>query len=88
MFDGLYVHDHRNRSVRHPALRLGFGSGQYDRPGLLEAHLTESRILGESAPSRRPAADANIMARRERMQAATGQSAGTIRNGDIEETYP
>ena len=88
LFDGLYVHDRRNRSVRHPAPRLSFGSGRYDRPGLLEAHLTESRIPGKSAPSHRPAAGANIMPHRDRMQAATGRSANTIHNGDIEETYP
>ena len=35
LFAGLYVHDHWDWSVRHPVLRLSFGSGSLSEPGVL-----------------------------------------------------
>ena len=32
LFEGLYIHDHWDWSVRHPVLRLDFGSGNFDAP--------------------------------------------------------
>ena len=33
LFAGLYIHDHWDWSVRHPVLRLSFGSGSLIEPG-------------------------------------------------------
>ena len=33
LFEGLYIHDHWDWSVRHPVLRLDFGSGNFKEPG-------------------------------------------------------
>ena len=35
LFEGLYIHDHWDWSVRYPVLRLDFGSGNFDAPGSL-----------------------------------------------------
>ena len=32
LFEGLYIHDHYDWSVRYPVLRLDFGSGNFDAP--------------------------------------------------------
>ncbi len=32
LFEGLHIHDHYDWSVRHPVLRLDFGSGNFDAP--------------------------------------------------------
>ena len=39
LFRGLDVHDHWDWSVRHPVLRLSFGSGDFREPGYLQANL-------------------------------------------------
>ena len=39
LFEGLYIHDHWDWSVRHSVLRLSFGSGDFKRPGYLHASL-------------------------------------------------
>ena len=49
LFEGLAVHERRDWSIRHPVLRLSFGSGQYNRPGFLEAHLTDKLAAVERA---------------------------------------
>ncbi len=35
LFEGLYIHDHWDWSVRYPVLCLDFGSGNFDEPGIL-----------------------------------------------------
>ena len=35
LFEGLYIHDHWDWSVRYPVLRLDFGSGNFDEPEIL-----------------------------------------------------
>ena len=35
LFEGLHIHDHYDWSVRYPVLRLDFGSGNFDEPGIL-----------------------------------------------------
>ena len=35
LFEGLHIHDHWDWSVRYPVLRLDFGSGNFDEPGIL-----------------------------------------------------
>ncbi len=37
LFAGLYIHDRWDWSVRHPVLRLSFGSGHFQRPDDLQA---------------------------------------------------
>ena len=37
LFEGLDIHDHWDWSVRHPVLRLSFGSGNFQRPDDLRA---------------------------------------------------
>ncbi len=39
LFGGLYIHDRWEWSVRHPVLRLSFGSGNFKEPGYVEANL-------------------------------------------------
>ena len=41
LFAGLYIHDQWDWSVRHPVLRLSFGSGNFKEPGYVEATLME-----------------------------------------------
>ena len=35
LFEGLYIHGHWDWQVRYPVLRLDFGSGNFDEPGIL-----------------------------------------------------
>ncbi len=35
LFEGLHIHDHWDWQVRYPVLRLDFGSGNFDAPGIL-----------------------------------------------------
>ena len=39
LFEGLYIHDQWDWSVRHPVLRLSFGSGNFKVPGYVETNL-------------------------------------------------
>ena len=39
LFEGLAIHDGWDWSVRHPVLRLSFGSGNFKEPGYLNANL-------------------------------------------------
>ncbi len=41
LFRGLDVHDHWDWSMRHPVVRLSFGSGDFKEPGYLQANLME-----------------------------------------------
>ena len=41
LFAGLDIHDQWDWSVRHPVVRLSFGSGNFKEPGHVEARLTE-----------------------------------------------
>ena len=39
LFEGLHIHDHWDWSVRHPVVRLDFGSGHFQEPGHLDANV-------------------------------------------------
>ena len=39
LFEGLHIHDRCDWSVRHPVLRLSFGSGNFKEPGYLHTNL-------------------------------------------------
>ena len=39
LFEGLYIRDHWDWSVRHPVVRLSFGSGNFKEPGYVETNL-------------------------------------------------
>ncbi len=41
LFRGLDIHDHWDWSVRHPVVRLSFGSGNFKEPGYLHTNLME-----------------------------------------------
>ena len=41
LFEGLDIHDHWDWSVRHPVLRLSFGSGNFQRPDDLRAEVMD-----------------------------------------------
>ena len=41
LFQGLDIHDRWDWSVRHPVVRLSFGSGNFKEPGYLQANLME-----------------------------------------------
>ena len=47
LFAGLYIHDRWNWSVRHPVLRLSFGSGNFKEPGYVEDALMEQLAAAE-----------------------------------------
>ena len=47
LFEGLAIHDDWDWSVRHPVLRLSFGSGNFKEPGYAEASLTEQLAAAE-----------------------------------------
>ena len=41
LFRGLAIHDRWDWSVRHPVVRLSFGSGHFDEPGQVRARVSE-----------------------------------------------
>ena len=41
LFEGLYIHDRWEWSVRHPVLRLSFAGGSFKEPGILEENVME-----------------------------------------------
>ena len=41
LFEGLHIHDRWDWSVRHPVVRLSFGSGNFKEPGYLQANLPD-----------------------------------------------
>ena len=47
LFAGLSIHDHWDWSVRHPVLRLSFGSGNFKVPGYVEDTLMEQLAAAE-----------------------------------------
>ena len=47
LFEGLYIHDRWDWSIRHPVLRLSFGSGNFKEPDYLEATLMEQLAAAE-----------------------------------------
>ena len=51
LFAGLDIHDRSDWSVRHPEVRLSFGSGNFKEPGQVEARLTEQLAAVERCPS-------------------------------------
>ncbi len=48
LFEGLYIHDRWDWSVRHPVVRLDFGSGNFKEPGYLQANVMEQLTAIES----------------------------------------
>ena len=50
LFEGLAIHDRWDWSVRHPVLRLSFGSGNFKEPGQLALNLkgAHSRFPGHA----------------------------------------
>ena len=50
LFEGLHIHDHWDWSVRHPVLRLDFGSGNFKEPGYVQANvMTQLHTIAEDA---------------------------------------
>ena len=47
LFEGLYIHDRWDWSVRYPVLRLSFGSGNFKVPDYVEATLMEQLARAE-----------------------------------------
>ena len=47
LFEGLAIHDRWDWSVRHPVLRLSFGSGNFKEPGQLVLNLKEQLAAAE-----------------------------------------
>ena len=47
LFEGLAIHDRWDWSVRHPVLRLSFGSGNFNEPGQLALNLREQLAAAE-----------------------------------------
>ena len=51
LFEGLAIHGRWDWSVRHPVLRLSFGSGTFTAPGALETHVLEQLAAAERRAS-------------------------------------
>ncbi len=50
LFEGLYIHDQWDWSVRYPVVRLSFGSGNFKEPGYLHANvMTQLHTIAEEA---------------------------------------
>ena len=50
LFEGLYIHDHWDWSVRYPVLRLSFGKGNFKEAGYLQANvMTQLHTIAEEA---------------------------------------
>ena len=47
LFAGLHIHQRREWSERHPVVRLSFGGGTFQQPGLLEANVMEQLAAAE-----------------------------------------
>ena len=47
LFEGLAIHDHWDWSVRHPVVRLSFGSGNFKEPGQVQASAMEQLAVIE-----------------------------------------
>ena len=47
LFEGLYIHDRWDWSVRHPVVRLDFSGGNFKDPGYVEAALMEQLAAAE-----------------------------------------
>ena len=41
LFEGLYIHDHWDWSIRYPVVRLDFGIGNFKEPGYVQANVME-----------------------------------------------
>ena len=41
LFEGLHIHDHWDWSIRHPVIRLSFGSGNFKESGYLQKNLID-----------------------------------------------
>ena len=48
LFEGLAIHGRRDCSVRHPVLRLSFGTGDFKQPGFLETSFMEKLAAAEA----------------------------------------
>ena len=50
LFEGLYIHDHWDWSVRYPVVRLSFGRGNFKESGYLHANvMTQLHTIAEEA---------------------------------------
>ena len=50
LFEGLYIHDHWDWSVRYPVVRLSFGRGNFKEAGYLNANvMTQLHTIAEEA---------------------------------------
>ena len=47
LFEGLYIHDHWDWSVRYPVVRLSFGSGNFNEPESLHKEVMAQGICGQ-----------------------------------------
>ena len=50
LFEGLHIHDHWDWSIRHPVIRLSFGSGNFKEAGYLQTNvMTQLHTIAEEA---------------------------------------
>ena len=48
LFEGLYIHEHYDWSIRYPVVRLDFGIGNFKEPNYLQANVMEQLTAIES----------------------------------------
>ena len=78
LFAGLAVHEHWDWSVRHPVLRLSFGSGSFTEPGALDVNVHEQLAAAERRAAAAPGpttARGRFAALLETLHARTGRPA-------------
>ena len=81
LFKGLAIHDRWDWSVRHPVLRLSFGSGSFTEPGALDVHVREQLAAAERRASAAPGpatARGRFAALLETLHVRTGRPAAVL----------
>ena len=82
LFEGLHIHEHWDWSVRHPVLRLSFGSGTYQGPDDLRkevgAQLTALEEEAEVIPRDDDTAPARFRRLTKALHERTGQRAAVL----------
>ena len=82
LFEGLHIHRRWDWSVRHPVVRLSFGSGNFQEPGELRAE-TMARLDDLEEDAEVAGRHDGAPARRQKVPARRGAPAGSQAVGDL-----
>ena len=86
LFSGLYIHGRWDWRTRYPVVRISFGAGQYDQPGMAEANFLDKLDAAEqiARAANKNRATSSLLAtfrnrRRQRSRTAAGRFAAFLR---------